>query len=146
METPLSPLSSRAKPRDLQFTQPQNNAFLLQQNGKRARQALPKTSPGKLMHITTPKDYYCFTPLVADFDNDGWPDIYVACDSTASLYFHNLKGQRFEEIGVQAGVAQNQEGREQAGMGVAAADFTHDRRFDIFKTNFTDDTPTLFSH
>ena len=96
------------------------------------------------MHITTPKDYYCFTPLVADFDNDGWPDIYVACDSTASLYFHNLKGQRFEEIGVQAGVAYNDEGREQAGMGAAAADFRHSGRFDIFKTNFADDTHTFY--
>jgi hypothetical protein len=96
------------------------------------------------MHITTPKDYYCFTPLVADFDNDGWPDIYIACDSTASLYFHNLKGERFEEIGVTAGVAYNEEGREQAGMGAAAADFSHDGRFDIFKTNFTDDTPTFY--
>src|SRR5580658_739977 len=96
------------------------------------------------MHITTSKDYYCFTPLVADFDNDGWPDIYIACDSTASLYFHNLKGERFEEIGVSAGVAYNEEGREQAGMGVAAADFSHDGRFDIFKTNFTDDTPSLY--
>jgi hypothetical protein len=96
------------------------------------------------MHITTPKDYYCFTPLVADFDNDGWPDIYIACDSTASLYFHNLKGQRFEEIGVQAGVAYNDEGREQAGMGAAAADFRHSGRFDIFKTNFADDTHTFY--
>jgi hypothetical protein len=96
------------------------------------------------MHITTPKDYYCFTPLVADFDNDGWPDIYIACDSTASLYFHNLKGERFEEIGVPAGVAYNEEGREQAGMGAATADFSHDGRFDIFKTNFADDTPTLY--
>ena len=96
------------------------------------------------MHITTHKDYYCFSPLVADFDNDGWPDIYIACDSTASLYFHNLKGQRFEEIGVQAGVAYNDEGREQAGMGVAVADFRHSGRFDIFKTNFADDTHTFY--
>jgi len=96
------------------------------------------------MHITTPKNYYCFTPLIADFDNDGWPDIYVACDSTASLYFHNVKGERFEEIGVPAGVAYNDEGREQAGMGVTAADFDHHGRFDIFKTNFADDTHTLY--
>jgi hypothetical protein len=96
------------------------------------------------MHITTPKNYYCFSPLVADFDNDGWPDIFIACDSTASLYFHNLKGERFEEIGVQAGVAYNDEGREQAGMGAAAADFTHHGRFDIFKTNFADDTHTYY--
>jgi enediyne biosynthesis protein E4 len=96
------------------------------------------------MHITTAKNYYCFTPLVTDFDNDGWPDIYVACDSTASLYFHNLKGERFEEIGMAAGVAYNDEGREQAGMGVAAADFSHAGRFDIFKTNSTDDTPSFY--
>jgi enediyne biosynthesis protein E4 len=96
------------------------------------------------MRITTPKNYYCFSPLVADYDNDGWPDIFIACDSTASLYFHNLKGERFEEIGVQAGVAYNDEGREQAGMGAAAADFTHHGRFDIFKTNFADDTHTYY--
>jgi hypothetical protein len=96
------------------------------------------------MQITTPKDYYCFTPLVADFDDDGWPDIFIACDSTASLYFHNLKGERFEEVGVRAGVAYSDEGREQAGMGVAAADFTHDGRLDIFKTNFADDTHTFY--
>lgn len=96
------------------------------------------------MHITTPKDYYCFSPLVDDFDNDGWPDIFIACDSTASLYFHNLGGKKFEEIGVQAGVAYNDEGREQAGMGTTAADFFHTGRFDIFKTNFADDTHTMY--
>jgi len=96
------------------------------------------------MHITTRKDYYCFSPLVDDFDNDGWPDIYIACDSTPSLYFHNLKGERFEEIGVGSGLAYNDEGREQAGMGVTAGDFSHDGRFDIFKTNFADDTPTFY--
>jgi hypothetical protein len=103
------------------------------------------TSPMSRIACTSrrPKDYYCFTPLVTDFDNDGWPDIFIACDSTASLYFHNLKGERFEEIGVQAGVAYNDEGREQAGMGVAAADFNHSGRFDIFKTNFADDTHTF---
>lgn len=102
------------------------------------------TDVSDLMHITTPKNYYCFSPVTADFDNDGWPDIYIACDSTASLYFHNFGGKRFEEIGVQAGVAYNDEGREQAGMGVAVADFLHDGRFDIFKTNFADDTHTFY--
>jgi hypothetical protein len=53
-------------------------------------------------------------------------------------------GKRFEEMGVQAGVAYNDEGREQAGMGVAVADFLHDGKFDIFKTNFADDTHTFY--
>ena len=96
------------------------------------------------MHITTQKIYYAFTPLVGDFDNDGWPDIYITCDSTASLYYHNLGGKSFEEIGVPAGVAYNEDGSEQAGMGTTAADFTHDGRLDIFKTNFADDTPTYY--
>jgi hypothetical protein len=95
------------------------------------------------LHITTPKMYYGFTPLTGDFDNDGWPDIYVTSDSTASLYFHNLGGKSFEEIAVPSGVAYNEDGREQASMGGVAADFTHDGRLDIFKTNFADDTPTF---
>jgi len=96
------------------------------------------------MHITGPKNYYGFSPLVGDFDNDGWPDIYIACDSTASLYYHNLGGKSFEEIGVTAGVAYNEDGREQAGMGVAAADYNRSGYFDIFKTNFADDTHSFY--
>ena len=96
------------------------------------------------VHVTGPKSYYGFAALTADFDDDGWPDIYIACDSTANLYYHNLGGKRFEEIGVQAGIAYNEDGREQAGMGVTAADFDGDGRLDIFKTNFADDTHTLY--
>ena len=83
------------------------------------------------VHISGPKNYYGFTPLTGDFDNDGWPDIFVACDSTASLYYHNLGGKVFEEIGVRAGLAYNEDGREQAGMGAAAADFDGDGLLDI---------------
>ncbi len=98
------------------------------------------------VHITGPKSYYGFTALTGDFDNDGWPDIFVACDSTASLYYHNLGGKTFEEIGVRAGLAYNEDGREQAGMGAAAADFDGDGLLDIFKTNFADDTHTLYKN
>jgi len=94
--------------------------------------------------ITRPKNYYGFTPLTGDFDGDGWPDIYVACDSTANLYYHNKKGTGFEEIGLEAGVAYNEDGREQAGMGVAAGDFDGRGLLNIFKTNFGDDTHTLY--
>jgi hypothetical protein len=98
------------------------------------------------MHITTPKNYYGFTALTGDFDNDGWPDIFVACDSTASLYYHNLGGKAFEEIGVRSGLAYNEDGREQAGMGASAGDFNGDGLLDIFKTNFADDTHTLYQN
>lgn len=96
------------------------------------------------MHVTTPKNYYGFSVLTGDFDNDGWPDFFIACDSTASLYFHNLGGKRFEEIAGQAGLAYNEDGREQAGMGATAADYNGDGLLDIFKTNFADDTHTLY--
>jgi len=87
---------------------------------------------------------YGFTSLTSDFDQDGWPDIYVACDSTASLLYHNNHDGTFTEIGKKAGVAYNEDGSEQAGMGLSADDFTHTGYQDIIKTNFSDDTPTLY--
>ena len=94
--------------------------------------------------IKTEKNYYGFTPLVTDLDGDGWVDVYVTCDSTASLLFHNQQDGSFEEIGVISGTAYNVDGQEQAGMGATAADFDGDGDFDIFKTNFSNDTHTLY--
>ena len=87
---------------------------------------------------------YGFTALTSDFDNDGYPDIYIACDSRPSLLYHNLKNGTFEEIGISAGVALNDAGQEQAGMGVAVADYDEDGYTDIAKTNFSDDAPNLY--
>jgi len=87
---------------------------------------------------------YGFTSLTADFDHDGWPDIYVACDSTAGLLYHNNHDGTFTEIGKKAGVAYNEDGSEQAGMGLSADDFTHSGYQDLAKTNFSDDTSTLY--
>jgi hypothetical protein len=88
--------------------------------------------------------YYCFTALTGDFDNDGWPDIYVTCDSTPNLLFHNNHNGTFTETAVEAGVAFNDGGREQAGMGADAVDYDGDGWLDIIKTNFSDDTATLY--
>ena len=82
--------------------------------------------------------------LSYDFDNDGWPDIYVANDSTPSLLYHNNHDGTFSDVGVQAGVAYSEDGAEQGGMGVAVGDYDADGWFDIFKTNFADDTPNLY--
>ena len=85
-----------------------------------------------------------FTPLVLDYDNDRWPDVYVANDSSASLLFHNNGNGTFKEVGLQAGVALTADGRAQAGMGVSAGDYDRDGWLDIVKTNFDDDTTSLY--
>jgi enediyne biosynthesis protein E4 len=94
--------------------------------------------------IGKPTGCYGFTALASDFDNDGYPDLYVACDSRPSLLYHNRKNGTFEEVGVIAGVALSDVGQEQAGMGVAVADYDEDGYVDIAKTNFSDDVPNLY--
>ncbi len=94
--------------------------------------------------ILKPGGRYGLGVVSADFDNDGWPDIYVACDMTPSLFFHNKHDGTFEERGAEAGVAFNYDGALQAGMGVAVADYDGDGRLDIGKTNFSGDLPSLF--
>jgi hypothetical protein len=91
-----------------------------------------------------PGGRYSLGVVAADFDNDGWPDIYIACDMTPSLYFRNLRNGTFEERGAEAGVAFNFDGALQAGMGVAVADYDGDGRLDIAKTNFSGDLTSLF--
>jgi len=88
--------------------------------------------------------HYCFTALTGDFDNDGWPDIYVACDSTPSILYHNNHDGTFTDIALSAGCALNEDGQQQAGMGAAAGDYNCDGWLDIFKTNFSDDTCSLY--
>jgi hypothetical protein len=82
--------------------------------------------------------------LTADFDNDGWPDIYVANDSTASALYQNKKNGKFVDIAMEAGCALSADGKPQAGMGVSAADYDLDGNLDIVKTNFAGDTPSLY--
>ena len=82
--------------------------------------------------------------LTADFDNDGWPDIYVANDSTASALYQNKQNGKFVDIAMEAGCALSSDGKPQAGMGVSAADYDLDGNLDIVKTNFAGDTPSLY--
>jgi enediyne biosynthesis protein E4 len=79
-----------------------------------------------------------------DFDNDGWPDIYVANDSTPSELYHNNHNGTFSEIAQDVGAAFSADGDVQGGMGLAVGDYDADGWFDIFKTNFSDDTPNLY--
>ena len=95
-------------------------------------------------HIDRTNGHFAFGVSTLDFDDDGWPDIYVACDSAPSILYHNNRDGTFTDVAVMAGVAFNEDGREQAGMGTTVADYNGDGRLDIFKTNFSDDTPTLY--
>jgi hypothetical protein len=94
--------------------------------------------------ILAPGARYGLGAVTADFDNDGWPDIYVACDQTPSLLYRNRHDGTFEERGDAAGVAYNADGQLQAGMGIAVGDYDGNGFLDIAKTNFSGDRPSLF--
>jgi enediyne biosynthesis protein E4 len=87
---------------------------------------------------------YGMTVVTPDLDEDGWPDIYVACDSTPSLLFMNNRDGTFREEGVVRGVALSDDGEEQAGMGVGVGDYDLDGHLDLFKTHFADDANVLY--
>jgi hypothetical protein len=84
--------------------------------------------------------------LTADFDNDGYPDIYVANDSTASALYQNKRNGKFVDVGLDAGCVLSADGKPQAGMGIAAGDYDLDGNLDIVKTNFAGDTPSLYKN
>jgi len=94
--------------------------------------------------ILKPGARYGLGVTVADFNNDAWPDIYVACDQTPSLLYQNNRDGTFLERGAAAGVAYNADGRLQSGMGVAVADVDGNGFLDIAKTNFSGDLPSLY--
>jgi hypothetical protein len=94
--------------------------------------------------ILKPGPRYSISAVSYDFDNDGWPDIYVAVDSEPSILFKNNHDGTFTDVAVIAGCAYDDNGKEQAGMGIAVADYDCDGWFDIFKTNFSDDTCNLY--
>jgi enediyne biosynthesis protein E4 len=79
-----------------------------------------------------------------DFDGDGWIDVYVANDSNPSALYRNKQDGTFEDIGITAGCAYSQDGKPQAGMGIAVGDYDRDGLLDLFKTNFAGDTSTLY--
>ena len=101
------------------------------------------TDVTEAMHIDE-SSYYGLGVIWADYDGDGWPDIYVANDSSPSLLYHNNSGKSFTESALSAGVAYSGDGREQAGMGVDFGDYDNDGRPDLVKTNFSDDTNNLY--
>jgi len=102
------------------------------------------TDVSKPAGIAAATSSYGMTVVAADFDEDGWPDIFVACDATPSLLFMNNHDGTFREEGILRGVALSDDGKEQAGMGVGVGDYDLDGHLDIFKTHFADDRNILY--
>jgi hypothetical protein len=93
--------------------------------------------------IRLPGGRYGLGAVAFDYNNDGWPDIFVACDSTPNLLFRNNHDGTFTDVAMEAGVAVNGDGQEQANMGVAVGDYDGDGWLDLFLPHFSDDTPLL---
>jgi enediyne biosynthesis protein E4 len=102
------------------------------------------TDVSKQAGIASATESYGMTVVAADFDEDGWTDIFVACDSTPSLLFMNNHDGTFREEGVMRGVALSDDGMEQAGMGVGIGDYNLDGHLDLCKTHFADDANGLY--
>jgi len=94
--------------------------------------------------VADPDGRYGLGVLWTDVDADGWPDLYVANDSGPNFLYHNQHDGTFREIGFQAAVAVNADGKEQASMGVAAGDYLHTGRLALFVSNFEDEYDTLY--
>jgi enediyne biosynthesis protein E4 len=96
--------------------------------------------------ITRASGTYGLGVSTFDFDGDGWTDLYVANDSNPSALYRNNHDGTFSDIAIRTGCAYSQDGKPQAGMGVAIGDYDRNGTMDVFKTNFAGDTSTLYAN
>jgi enediyne biosynthesis protein E4 len=91
-----------------------------------------------------PQHRYGLGAIWADYDNDGWPDLFVANDAGPNFLYHNRRDGTFDEVGMLAGVALGDDGQELGSMGVDFADYDHDGKLDLLVTNYTDQVDNLY--
>lgn len=94
--------------------------------------------------VSDPDHRYGLQGVWADYDNDGWPDLYVANDGNANYLYHNRHNGTFEDAGLLSGAALSADGREEGSMGVDFGDIDHDGLLDIFVSEFTEQPDLLF--
>jgi len=94
--------------------------------------------------VSDPAKHYGLGAVWGDYDNDGWPDLYVANDAGPNYLYHNKHDGTFEELGLLSGTALSGEGQEQGSMGVDFGDFDHDGLLDIVVTNFAEQADDLY--
>jgi hypothetical protein len=94
--------------------------------------------------VSDPAKHYGLGAVWGDYDNDGWPDLYVANDAGPNYLYHNKHDGTFEELGLLSGTALSGEGQEQGSMGVDFGDFDHDGLLDILVTNFAEQADDLY--
>ena len=95
-------------------------------------------------HFDQPSGHYSFSVITGDFDGDGWPDVFITCDSTPNILLHNNRDGTFTDVAIPSGTAFSDDGEEQANMGADAGDYNHTGRLDLVTTTFDDDVPGLF--
>ena len=94
--------------------------------------------------VDDPEKYYGLTATWGDYDNDGWPDLFVANDTTPNRLYHNNRNGTFTDEAMVAGVAMNGEGQALGSMGATWGDYDHSGRLSIFVTEFADQPNTLY--
>jgi len=102
------------------------------------------TDVSKQAGVADEKGYYGFGAAFCDIDDDGKLDLIVANDSTPKFLYINKGAGAFEDASFVSGFALNEDGREQAGMGLAVGDYDNDGKPDLYVTNFSDDSNTLY--
>jgi hypothetical protein len=95
-------------------------------------------------HFNRPSGHYCYSVITGDYDGDGWPDVFLACDSTPNILLHNNHDGTFTDVAISSGTAFNDNGEEQGSMGADAGDYAHTGRMSLVVTTFDDDVPALF--
>jgi len=118
---------------------PGESDFLFRNRGDGTFQDVSKAAG-----VDDPNHYFGMQGVWADYDNDGWPDLYVADDAGPNYLYHNNHDGTFEDVSLLSGASLSADGREQGSMGVDFGDIDHDGLLDIIVTNFTEEPDTLY--